>query len=123
MNLIDWVAQATGDASARSIADRMRKSHTAVARWIREGDMPCYAIIELASVYKADPVEGLMAGGFISPDDMRNIGMQQAVKFAPSEMLILELADRARTYKEASDRGEEWNPPHVAGPFGEGWLR
>jgi hypothetical protein len=122
MDLSKWVEDLTDGASARMISVKLKRSHTAVAKWIRKGDMPCDVVIQMSREYGGDPIQGLLAAGYIRVEDMTAGGMLRAIQFAPSEALIEELARRANDYNDAKREGKPWTPPHVAGPFGEGWL-
>jgi hypothetical protein len=121
MRFTAWIGKSTGDASARAIAGKVGKSHTVVAKWLREGEMPCYAVLDLARAYDADPIEGLLAAGYLTIEDLMRVGVPAAVKAAPTEMLIEELAARSRAITAARKAGSQWNPPHATGPFGDAW--
>jgi hypothetical protein len=121
-NLDDWVKTATGSASARAIAEKLHRSNTTVATWLRTGKMPCHVVIELARIYHADPVGGLLAAGYLNREDLMNGGLRNAVHIAPTALLVAELHSRhSGGFEQAIESGDMWKSPGGGGPDGEGW--
>jgi hypothetical protein len=65
-----------------------------VARWIRHGVLEPNELLALARAYKADPIEGLLASGWLTMNDLRNGGMTYIISRAPTRMLVNELHKR-----------------------------
>lgn len=116
-----WVAEATDSASARAIAERLHRSNTTVASWIRTNKFPCNIVIEMAREYKADPVAGLIAAGYLTREDLMNGGLKNAVHVAPTALLVSELHSRHGGVQQAIDSGDMWKSPGLGGLHGEGW--
>ena len=116
-----WVAEATAGASARAIAERLHRSNTTVASWIRTGKFPCNVVIEMAREYRADPVAGLIAAGFLTREDLMNGGLKNAIRIAPTALLVSELHSRHGGFQNAIDTGDMWKSPGKGGIQGEGW--
>ena len=117
-----WVREVTAGASARSIGKTVNRSHTAISRWLKAEEMPCEVVLEIARVYQADPIRGLIAAGYVTTDDLLAGGSRNLLSYVPSSMLIQELAHRSKSYEKAVRGGSRWNPPHRVSPLGEDWL-
>lgn len=63
-----WLRSVTGADTQQGIAERLGVDRTTVSRWFREG-FKADAIISAARTCKADPIEGLIATGFLSRDE------------------------------------------------------
>jgi hypothetical protein len=98
MDLMEWIAETTDNASARRIASRLNRSNDSVSRWLKRGDMPADVIIQLARVYDGNLLEGVLAGGVIVPEDVEK-AMPSLLRYAPMWMLTEEL--HRRTIREA----------------------
>lgn len=105
----EWVRVVSGGASARQIAARIHRSHSSVARWVRDDGVPAEVVIEIARAYDADPVEGLVAAGHLSVGEivphLRNV-----LKYTPQTYLTEELHRRSRVWEAATMQGESFTP-------------
>jgi transcriptional regulator with XRE-family HTH domain len=106
-----WLRRVTDRASARSIADKIGRSHTAVSRWIRDERIPCEVVLEIAHAYNADAVEGLFVSGYLRREDFAAGTLLRVVRQAPTSMLIEELTERSKSWGEAVKSGKRWAPP------------
>lgn len=93
-----WVKDSAGGASARSISSKINVSPSSVATWMRTGKPPASAVVEIARVYSADIVVGLVTAGIMSEDDVK-ADVERRLRHVPMELLLAELARR-------SDSGE-----------------
>jgi hypothetical protein len=104
-----WVRDSTGGASARSISSRINVSPSSVATWMRTGRPPASAVVEIARVYGADIVVGLVTAGIMSEDDVK-ADVERRLRHVPMELLLAELARRSES-GEGFDSTEpvEWS--------------
>lgn len=58
---------------------------------------PSDTIIRIARAYHADPIEGMIAAGWLTETDLMNGGLRNAVRHAPTQYLTEELHERATT--------------------------
>lgn len=93
MDLTEWVAETTANASARQIARRLNRSNDSVSRWLRKGAMPAEVIIQISRVYNGNLLEGVLAGGVIGPEDVET-AMPNLLRYAPTVVLTEELHRR-----------------------------
>ncbi len=92
-----WLDRTTEGSSARAIAHRIGVHHTTVSRWMNSNTAPCGEIIRIARAYRADPVDGMISGGWLTEQDLMNGGLRNAVRHAPTAYLTEELHERVVT--------------------------
>lgn len=93
-DLSDWVAAATGNASARSLARKVHHSPDSMSRWLTGGTMPPGVVVQIARAYGANFLEGTIAAGMVSPDDVK-AALPGVLRMARSSQLTAELHRRA----------------------------
>jgi ParB-like chromosome segregation protein Spo0J len=89
-----WFERVTRGETQQQIGDRLGVSRSTVARWVRHGVLEPNELLALARAYKTDPIEGLLASGWLTMDDMKNGGMTYIISCAPTRMLVNELYKR-----------------------------
>lgn len=89
-----WFDRVTQGETQEQIGARLGVSRSTVARRIRHGVLEPNELLTLARAYKADPLEGLLASGWLTMEDLKNGGMRYILKSAPTRMLVNELYDR-----------------------------
>ena len=104
-----WIRTVTRGASARAIATRINRSHSSVAKWIRDGDPPCEVIIAICRAYRANPIAGLVAAGYIREGELTP-HMREIIRMAPVADLTGELNERAMAWEASVSRGREFEP-------------
>lgn len=67
-----YVHSVTADVPQTSIAARVGVSQTTISHWLTGRRKPTvYQARDLARAYGANPIEALIAGGFLTSDDIR----------------------------------------------------
>lgn len=56
---------------------------------------PAGSVIIIARAFQVDPVDGLVAAGYLTESDLMNGGLRNAVRHAPTAYLTDELHERA----------------------------
>lgn len=93
-DLADWVRDSAGNASLRSIAERMDRSPDSLSRWIRRERMPAEAVVEFSRIYHADMLIGAIASGIVDAEDVQR-AMPKLLRYASPVQLTAELHRRA----------------------------
>jgi transcriptional regulator with XRE-family HTH domain len=89
----DWLDHATEGETQTQIGDRIGVSRATVARWAHRRIDP-NTVLAIARAYRVDPIQGLLASGWLKPEDLNNGGMLYMVSYAPTRMLVNELHRR-----------------------------
>lgn len=90
----EWLDHATEGETQIQIAERLGVSRATVARWVHRKVLEPNAVLAIARAYHADPIQGLLASGWLKPQDLNNGGMLYMVSYAPLRMLVNELHRR-----------------------------
>lgn len=64
---------------------------------------PSHGVIAIARAYGVDPVDGLIAAGWITAADLANGGHRSAARRTPTVVLAAELHRRAIAAQESDD--------------------
>ena len=96
--LTEWVKNITNDASWRSIADELGTTHSTIQRRLKADTAS--TVIELATVYSANPVYGLLAGGCISNADLEEFHRQGDLDAYSDVELSEEIVRRLRAREQ-----------------------
>lgn len=79
--------------------------------------MPAEVVIHIARHFGGDPVEGLLAAGILTVDDLNSGGLRNAVRVSPTFYLTEELHERSVSWEEARGQGVPWKPAHRRSPI------
>ena len=104
MEFTAWITTATERATARAIAKQLGTTHPTIANRIERRD-PLLAL-DIASAYGADPIEGLIACGAITENDVRDyaaahrLGVESWTDVEIAELIVERLreAESANVY-------------------------
>lgn len=96
--LTEWVKNITNDASWRSIADELGTTHSTIQRRLKADTAS--TVIELATIYSANPVYGLLAGGCISNADLEEFHRQGDLDAYSDVELSEEIVRRLRAREQ-----------------------
>lgn len=102
-----WVREVTGGAPSRTVAEVIGKSHSTAQTWMSR-PTPQSAIL-LAVAYRADPIEALRVGGFLTMGDLDTGAPDPELQAIPSVRLTAELYRRAREAER--ERGDTKHDP------------
>jgi hypothetical protein len=94
--LEEWLAEVVGDASSREMGTRLDINHATVARHLAEDIPPAPTLIGLARAYDANPVDALIAAGWITTDEVQGAGGGPGMRQASETSLLLELLRRSK---------------------------
>lgn len=89
-----WFDRATQGETQQQMADRLGVSRSTIARWMRHGVLEPNELLAFSRAYGADPIQGLLASGWLTMADLRNGGMTYIIGCAPTRMLVNELHKR-----------------------------
>lgn len=100
--LTQWVDTTIGDDSWRSVAEKLKTTHSTIKRRLDNGEAD--AIVELASAYNANPIPGLIASGAISKADVLAFAGTFAVEDLDDVELAQIMVDRLKAHEQSPNR-------------------
>ncbi|MFE3101725.1 hypothetical protein [Nocardia tengchongensis] len=94
MGFREWKQTVSHGDSDRAIAARMGTNQMRVSRHLG-GDSPvAETVIAFSRTYRVSPIEGLIAAGFLTRDDVVRASLQEALREATGAELAAEVARR-----------------------------
>jgi len=88
-----WVYDVTEGASMTQISRRIGVARSNVSHWMNDG-VPAHAVVQIAVAYHADLVAGLIAAGWLKPEQVYDLDPTETLRHAPLEALVEELERR-----------------------------
>jgi len=98
-----WVHKVTEGASSREVGERIGHSHTTALRWMKDGASP-EAVIALALAYQADPIQAMVAAGWLRADLVKDLNLDGALKSLSTLKLAAEV--HRRVAEATANHGE-----------------
>lgn len=97
-NLDTWVAEVTGEDSWRTVAEKLRTTHSTIKRRLTNHEAD--AIVEIARAYDVNPIDGLLAAGTVTELDIKTAARTYTV----NDLSDLEIAQLVVDRLEAAER-------------------
>lgn len=99
MNKADWINKTTKDKGAQDIARHTGMSKSTAFRRLKDLSFTAEDIINIARAYHADPIEGLVAFQYLTPEEptgkpYQEPTMQDTLKDCTDEQLLAEVRRR-----------------------------
>lgn len=108
MNKKQWIEAVTGADNPNVISAKTGISRaTAWRQWGDDFNFSMENVVKIARAYKADPVDGLIAFGYLEESERNMSGVSVVLRDAPDEQLIEELARRLAEYRATHDGAED----------------
>lgn len=85
---------APADWTERSVARDTGNDNKSVGRWMDLDQPRAEFILDLARAYNGDPIEGLVAAGFLAPRDVEESAVERALRIATDIQLAQEMYRR-----------------------------
>lgn len=104
MNQEQWLRRATGGDSNRKISERAGISDATLGRHMKSNELPADTIIKIAEAYDSNPIDALVALGFMKPKWTAAPTPLSALKAADDQDLTDEILYRLKICEEI--RGE-----------------
>lgn len=99
--LREWRRAVAGRDSDRQIASRMGVPNSRVSRQFGDsGALSMEFVVEFARAYGANPVDGLVAAGFIERDEALRAAASSSLRVATPLQLLNELVRREKEAEE-----------------------
>lgn len=114
-NLDTWVANTTASDSWRTVAEKLRTTHSTIQRRLKNHEAD--AIVELAHAYDVNPVEGLVAAGVISDIDVRTYAVTYTVEDLSDLDLAQIIVDRLEARQAKENETPETHPQLTGLPY------
>lgn len=94
MDIQQWVANATGDASGREIAAKIGWTASTVNRQLSKDAPDPELVVAIARKYSASVLDGLIAHGLIKPDELNSRVIVSSISDATDAELVAEIYRR-----------------------------
>ena len=95
----EWVRRTTGGATSRQVAERIGHSHTTALKWMHDG-ATVEAVLSLAIAFDAEPIQALVAAGWLRRELVGNLNLDGALRRLSSVKLAGELYRRLQEDRE-----------------------
>ena len=106
MNIEEWFQTITGGETQRAVAKKINIQQSKLSRQIAAGKLDPEIIRDIARVYGAKAGDALLETGFLNPDDLTLVGVDEALRQAKNSQLWVELSKRADPEARRLFRGE-----------------
>lgn len=100
MDQEQWLRRATGGDSNRKISERAGISDATLGRHMKNNELPADTIIKIAEAYDSNPIDALVALGFMKPKWTAAPTPLSALKQADDKDLTDEILYRLKICKE-----------------------
>ncbi len=108
-NAMEWYRSLVGEgATVNAVAERAGVVQTTLNRQVKAGALSHETVVALARAYRADVLDGLVASGLITHEDIKAHAVQTALGAASDVDLASEIMKRA-------ERGS----PTLSGPLAD----
>ncbi|MFE5284218.1 XRE family transcriptional regulator [Nocardia sp. NPDC056611] len=94
MGFREWKQVVSNGDSDRAIAARMGTNQMRVARHLSSDSPVAETVIAFSRTYGASPIEGLIAAGFLTRDDVLRASLVEALREATGAELAAEVTRR-----------------------------
>ncbi|WP_157514207.1 hypothetical protein [Nocardia concava] len=94
MGFREWKQAVSHGDSDRAIAARMGTNQMRVSRHLSSDSPVAETVIAFSRTYGASPIEGLIAAGFLTRDDVQRASAQEALREASGADLSAEVTRR-----------------------------
>jgi hypothetical protein len=81
------------------ISRRIGVARSNVSHWMNDG-VPAHAVVQIAVAYHADLVAGLIAAGWLKPEQVYDLDPTEMLRHAPLDLLVDELERRKSQHYE-----------------------
>ena len=95
MDIEEWFITTTGGESQRSVADKINVQQSKLSRQLKAGKLDAEIIRDIARAYGVKPGDALLDTGFLVPEDLSLVGVEQALGLAKNSQLWDEMSKRS----------------------------
>lgn len=106
MNIDEWFRTITNGESQRTVAQKINVQQSKLSRQLNAGHLDPELIRDIARAYGTKAGDALLATGFLSPDDLDLIGVEEALRHAKNSQILDELMRRSDPEARTLFRGE-----------------
>lgn len=94
MNIDEWFRTITNGESQRTVAQKINVQQSKLSRQLNAGHLDPELIRDITRAYGTKAGDALLATGFLSPDDLDLIGVEEALRHATNSQILAELDRR-----------------------------
>lgn len=94
MNINEWFRTITNGESQRTVAQKINVQQSKLSRQLNAGHLDPELIRDITRAYGTKAGDALLATGFLSPDDLELIGVEEALRHATNSQILAELDRR-----------------------------
>ena len=105
--ILEWYTATTGNDTVNAVATKANVNQPTLARQLKQGRIGHRLIVAIARAYDADPIDGLVASGLITAEDLRKRGVRAMI----TDLTDRELTDEVWRRLVAGTAGPEFTDP------------
>ena len=94
---IEWINRVTNYAPRANVADAISLARSTYNRQYAKGSLDPQYLIAIARKYGANPMEGLVAGGYLTPEEVYAVNEKHYLGMIPNDDLMAELYRRMQS--------------------------
>ncbi|MCK2199155.1 hypothetical protein MUN38_00155 [Corynebacterium callunae] len=94
MKHIDWLKSLPGEPSITSAARESGIQKTTLMRQLDRGSISPENVIEIARAFEVNPVDALVATGWLNANEVKIVGVKAAIKYATNQEMYDEMMER-----------------------------
>lgn len=106
MNIDEWFRTITNGESQRTVAQKINVQQSKLSRQLNAGHLDPELIRDITRAYGTKAGDALLATGFLSPEDLELIGVEEALRHATNSQILAELDRRLDPEARRLFRGE-----------------
>ncbi|WP_211440090.1 hypothetical protein [Corynebacterium glutamicum] len=95
MNIEEWFKSITVGESQRSVAEKIGVQQSKLSRQLNAGHLDAEIIRDIARAYGSKAGDELLKTGFLDPDDLTLVGVEEALGMAKNSQLWVEMSKRS----------------------------
>ena len=95
MNIEEWFKDITAGESQRTVAEKINVQQSKLSRQLKAGHLDAEIIRDIARAYGSKAGDELLKTGFLKPEDLTLVGVEEALGLAKNSQLWVEMSLRS----------------------------
>lgn len=95
MNIEEWFKDITAGESQRTVAEKINVQQSKLSRQLKAGHLDAEIIRDIARAYGSKAGDELLKTGFLRPEDLTLVGVEEALGIAKNSQLWVEMSLRS----------------------------
>ncbi|WP_053544960.1 hypothetical protein [Corynebacterium deserti] len=95
MNIEEWFKSITDGDSQRTVAEKINVQQSKLSRQLKAGHLDAEIVRDIARAYGRKAGDELLKTGFLKPEDLTLVGVEEALGLARNSQLWIEMSLRS----------------------------